>query len=135
VRDSTSGDTERCYQTGLLIYHTNWRCCTSDYDSELKLVIIFLVHLCTCRQPNSFIHLMCATLFLFTTSFRSCTQREIVTLSELQNPLLCNKFHCYQNGQTVASFSLSFHTHSILCSGQWTARTAKVFIVNECIMS
>jgi len=36
---------------------------------------------------------------------------EIVNLAELQNPLLCNTFHCFQNGQTVAPF-VSFFSHS-----------------------
>jgi len=60
---------------------------------------------------------MCATLFLFTTSFVVCT--EIVALSELKSPLLCNKFHCFHNGQVLASFSLSLH--SMLQTGQWSA--------------
>jgi len=30
-----SGVTEHCYGIGLQIYHTNWRCCSLDYVSEL----------------------------------------------------------------------------------------------------
>jgi len=84
------GVTEHCYKIRLRIYRTN--CSTLGYDSELCLVIgfLFLVHLYTCRLPDSFEHLVCATLFLFRTSFGVCTQKE-VTLSELKNILLCNK--------------------------------------------
>jgi len=32
-----SGVVEDCYEAGLRIYHTNWRCCTLDCDSELCL--------------------------------------------------------------------------------------------------
>jgi len=32
-----SGVTERCYEMGLRIYHTNWRCCTLAYGSELYI--------------------------------------------------------------------------------------------------
>jgi len=27
------GVTEHCYEIGLWIYHTNWICCSLDYDS------------------------------------------------------------------------------------------------------
>jgi len=62
---------EDFYEVGLQIYDTNWRCCTMDYDSELCLVLlfIFLVHLYTRGLPDSFEHLMCATLI----SFGMCT--------------------------------------------------------------
>jgi len=51
---------EHCYEAGLRIYHTNWRYCTLDYDSESCLVIRlhFLVYHCTCRLPDSFEHLI-----------------------------------------------------------------------------
>jgi len=73
---------------------------------KLCLVISFLLlfHLYTFRLPDSFEHLMCATLFLFTTSFGVCTKTEIVALSELKNPPLCKKFHCFRSGQTLAPF-------------------------------
>jgi len=29
-----SGVMEHCYEVGLRINHTNWWCCTLDYDSE-----------------------------------------------------------------------------------------------------
>ena len=92
------------------------------YDSDLRLVIsfLFLVYLHTCGLPDSFEHLMHATLFLFTTSFGFCTQKEIVTLSELKKALLCNKFHCFH---IVASFSLSFHR--VLWTRHWTANTVE----------
>jgi len=32
-----SGVIEHYYEVGLRIYHTNWICCTLDYDSELCL--------------------------------------------------------------------------------------------------
>jgi len=33
-----SGLTKHCYHAASLrIYHTNWRCCTLDYDSKLCL--------------------------------------------------------------------------------------------------
>jgi len=31
-----------CYEVGLWIYRTHWKCCTFDYDSESCLVIRFL---------------------------------------------------------------------------------------------
>ena len=34
----------------------------------------------------------------------------MVTLSKLQNPLLCNKVHCFHNSQTVAPCFVSFHS-------------------------
>jgi len=41
---------------------------------------------------------------------------EIVVLSELKNSLLCNKFHCFHNGQTPAPFFSFFSQHAI----DWT---------------
>jgi len=32
------GITERCNEIGLPIYHTNWRCCTLAYGSELCII-------------------------------------------------------------------------------------------------
>jgi len=29
------GVIEHCHEIGLRMYHTNWRCCTLEYDSEL----------------------------------------------------------------------------------------------------
>jgi len=34
-----SGVTERFYEIGLQIYHTNWRWCTLAYGSELCILI------------------------------------------------------------------------------------------------
>ena len=43
-----------CYEVGLRIYGTNWRCCTLDCDSELCLVtsFLFLVALYTCKRSG-----------------------------------------------------------------------------------
>jgi len=67
-----------CYEVGY-ISHTNWRCCTLDHDSGLCIVksFLFLFHLYTFRLPDSFEHLMCATLFLFTTSFGFVRKRRL----------------------------------------------------------
>ena len=44
-------------------------------------------------------------------------QKEIVTLSELINPLLCIKFHCFHNGQTVTPFSQWSNCNNCSSSG------------------
>jgi len=33
-RGLMSGVIEHCYEVGLRIYHTNWKCCTLDYAQE-----------------------------------------------------------------------------------------------------
>jgi len=50
---------------------------------------------------------------LFTTSFGVCTQKEIVTLWELINPLLCIEFHYFHNGQTVTPLFAFLSQHVI----------------------
>jgi len=92
-----SGVTEHCYEIGLRIYHTNWRCCTLAYGSELCTLTYFLflfifTHvgyqiqlISSCAQQYS-----CSRVHL-----EFVRNRDIVTLSELKNPLLCNKFHWF----------------------------------------
>jgi len=87
-----SGVTERCYEIGLRIYHTNWRCCTLAYGSELCILInfLFLVHdthvgyqiqlISSCAQQCS-----CSRVHL-----DFVRNRDTVTLSEMKNPLLCH---------------------------------------------
>jgi len=74
--------------------------------------------------------------FLSTTSFGVCTQKvfaEIVTLSELKNPLLCNKFHCFQNVLTAVPFFFFFSQHAT----DWTMgsqHSEEAFLMNELFM-
>jgi len=42
MRGVMSGIVEHCYEVGLWIYHTSWRCCTLDCDSKVCLVISLL---------------------------------------------------------------------------------------------
>jgi len=69
-----SGVTENCYEIDLWIYHTKWRCCTLAYGSELCILksFLFLVHLYTCRLPDSVDQLMRAILLMITTLFVLC---------------------------------------------------------------
>jgi len=67
VRRSKLRVTEHRYQIGLEIHHTNWRCCTLHYNSELCLLICFVLLVHTGRLPDSFGQFIRATLFLFTT--------------------------------------------------------------------
>jgi len=73
---------------------------------------------------------MCATLFLFATSFGVCTKTEIVALSELKNPPLCNKFHCFLF-RMVCYEQVCFERGTRLDSEQLSL----VFLVNELFMS
>jgi len=128
-----SGITEHCYEIGLWIYHTNWICCTLDYDSELCLVIsiLFLVHLYTCRLPDSIDQLMRNTAPVHDIIWRLYIKVD-VTLSELKNPLLYNTFNWFHNDQTAAPFIFLFTACYKLDSGQ---PAQCLFLVSELFMS
>jgi len=111
-----------------------------DHDWRLRLPhvctlvinVLFSIYLYMCRLPDSFEPLMCATPILFTTSFGVCTWKEIVALSELQNPLLCNTFHLFSQWSDSSDI---FLFHFAACYRLDSGQPFLAFLVNELFMS
>jgi len=74
-----------------------------------------LVNFYTCGLLDSFEHFMRATLFLFTTTFGVCTQKQIVTLSELKKSYCAINFTVFTIVKLLLSIQPLFPESQILC--------------------